>query len=247
MVMEKMVVKRGLWNQETVSVSGPVDISELAKEVGWDKSLEDRFREHINHSVTIATRVLEKAGYPTRSGLYVKELNGEFSWLGDFGSKVSYQIGKSYHSWPYFLPVEPLSSEYFAVRLIHNARGFLHRVENGAEKWDLASMSLYYADALLKFFVEDSGLAKKASAAIETEKGAKSGRDKRSNASNYSRQVIQTEFAKLPSGSPEKKNAMRGAEAISAEVNRCLRANGQRDLGIKTIQRCIQKLNSANR
>lgn len=240
MAMERKTVKRGIWRRETITTTSWSDLKDLSKEAGWDETLESRFRENIANAIAAATKVLNKAGHPTRNGIYTKDSVGSYVWLADFGTGLKYEVGKSYHAWPYFLPAEDLSLEDFAKDLIHNARGYLQMVQGDTDKWQLAMMSLHYAHALLRFTVESTGIAAAALAGSKAAKGAKKGRQRRRELAVLTKEIIVTALANL---NVSDMDAMAIAKNILQEVNRQVALlDGGRALAVETVQKYVQEL-----
>ena len=249
MVDNPTVTRRGIWQRiETAppSFSDPDAFEKFMIEMGFDKDPEQFVRERIQQAIAAAKEVLKRAGHPIVEGVYSKDQNGKHHWIGEVGSDAVVHSPTAIHlsAWPYFLEVSALSIEEFSIRLIRNARRFLKTISNVRDNWQLASMSLYFTEAIYMFRVEHDGIGGTAEKAL----GSKTGRNKANQGKSKKATDIKDrvhEFA-LNFLAQSKNSNMKKPSILATLFHNTLPKNsgGKAERAPSTIRRYVDELES---
>lgn len=215
-------------------------ISELSAEdfKDWPASNEEWVRRFLDQMIAEATAFLGKLGHPTRPGLYASKDNGPFVWVTD-RDDARLELNMTYSGWPAFLKGEPVSKESFAVDLIHRARVLRESIEKGDDPWFIGAVSVDFADAYHRFITESRGIADHAFRGSTVLRGGGKGHASRSVKKAKALDAIALAVAQC-NDEMKDADASKLAAHIRAKVNGAIAP--ARALGVKTIQKHIQKL-----
>ncbi len=250
MADEATIIKRGIWQRTAfrpTSLIDPNAFLKVVEDLGSEEGYEQFVRKRVQQAVEAAKEVLELAGHPIVEGVYSKDQNGKHHWIGEVGSDAVVHSPTAIHLsvWPYFLEVSALSIEEFSIQLIRNARRFLETISNVRDNWQLASMSLYFSEAMYRFRVEHDGISHAAEKAIASRSGRKKVNVGKTNKANDKKRSV-LKFAKSYIAETKNSNMLKPinlAKAYHASLPEI--SNDKKEISLSTIRRYVDELAAA--
>jgi len=215
-----------------------------------DDEYDDDFEVHIpsQRKLTLsrledmraeAIAVLTAAGFPTKSGRYVRLGNKRYKQVkGPFRRPGYYQI------WPLFKDMEELSIEYFAADVLREINHVDFLLQRGVDGHKLAGQMMRLMDAYYPFTVEHHGIAKAAEAGYKAKRSISAAQDARRNHATDSRSAVERFVAKEAREIREK-HPMWKPHRVATEIERRAKDPNRAqciETSFSTIRRILAKL-----